>query len=176
LKNKRILHNFLLTNKTMGYINEETLAELVFRQVDDSVTWCRLAQVSRRFYCVANRLLIRKNGIFLGASATWTELPVPQALRTQCPNGYVHGLCLMQNIYTDNSKHECYYRNGTLHGTHLGYYNNSIQLAYSYSYKLGKEHGTQQVWDEDGNIVYRQKMIDGHPVSGWTLRKTCSIQ
>jgi antitoxin component YwqK of YwqJK toxin-antitoxin module len=107
-------------------INETTLAELLFPQIQDPKTWCKLAQVSKRFNEVFKRKLIKKERTdFSGAKEVWTELP----------NGQKHGPA--KGLYSSGHlAHIVYYNQGELHGTNRYWYRNG-QLIYKLEYKHG---------------------------------------
>lgn len=164
----------------MTQINQTILAELIFQHVDDSVTWCRLAQVSKRFNAVSKNKLVAKerqltevfhtaDSYFNESNSTvfWTELPT---------NGKSHGIsrCIDENgkmvseeYYLNGYQHKYYkkwHANGQLHiesNIHQNKLNGQCRLWYpngqihleSY-YVLEKLHGLSRKWGLNGKPEY----------------------
>lgn len=165
----------------MSQIGEEVLAELIFQHVEDSVTWCRLAQVSKRFNKAAERKLIKiKEG--------------PQIVSTSLPNGYKHGKEIIyyshgkisfltyyksdkkhgtcHSMYADDTFHwEHNYQNGEMHGTVRGWYLHG-RMSYCEHYHKGKKHGVFQKWDGDGELVQDLEYQDNVLVKNNILKRT----
>lgn len=137
-------------------VGEEVLAELIFQHVEDSVTWCRLAQVSKRFNKVAERKLIRKQtqqSVVIPESTAfseWTELPA---------NGQKHGF--YRELFVDRkTSYEYTIKNNAPHGTVRSWFGDG-NLQYVISYRNGKNHGNYNEWNRDGIHIYSLVYSDG---------------
>jgi antitoxin component YwqK of YwqJK toxin-antitoxin module len=86
-------------------INKNNLAEILFPHINDSDTWCRMAQVSKQFYICSNKMLNKKEKIMLEYKWTWSKLP----------NKQLHGKYKMWYENGQLCYEECY-KNGKLHG------------------------------------------------------------
>jgi antitoxin component YwqK of YwqJK toxin-antitoxin module len=132
-------------------ISETDLAELIVpHTLTDPVTFHLLAQVSKRFYYVSKKKLIRKKIIDPdGSKGIWTELP----------NGTLHGLCRGwgkdgQQWYKKN------YNQGELHGLSRGWFFDG-QICSESNYDQGKLHGLQRSWSADGRLRYKRDYNQG---------------
>lgn len=123
-------------------MNCPNLAEILFPHVDDSETWCKLAQVNRRFNEVAKRLLVRKKEIHNDCDEMWTELP---------SNGKRHGV--YQKFFKGGMIWaECQFKNDWMHGTYERWYP-SGEKNYESNQINGLTHGLVQEWFPNGVLA-----------------------
>lgn len=131
-------------------INENDLAILIIpHTLDDTRTFCRLSQVSKRFNQVSKKMLIQKKGVTQDGNYVWMELP----------NGQRHGLCRVwylfgQLYYEYNTIHNIY------HGLYRGWFPNG-QLMLEMNYQNGRRHGIERVWDSNGQLVSDKRYSNG---------------
>lgn len=125
-------------------IGEEALAELIFSHVDDSVTWCRLAQVSKRFNKVSKRKLIQKEVFSYGKKEIYTILPA---------NGLCHGVYqVIEKVHTNAYLQvKCTNKNGQQHGLYQAWFNNG-QLFIEKNYVDGQKYGRCRIWYYTGQL------------------------
>jgi antitoxin component YwqK of YwqJK toxin-antitoxin module len=165
-------------------INEAVFAQLIFpHTLQDTKTFCQLAQVSKRFHEVSKKYLIKKENIdsTVGFKTVWTELP----------NGQLHGLCRGWYLVSGQSseargqlRYEENYHQGHVHGLSRGWWSNGQleyernynqeqfhglsrgwwsngQLSYEKNYNQGQLHGLCRGWDEDGQLWYEHNYHQG---------------
>lgn len=157
-------------------INETTLAELIVpHTLDDTRTFCRLAQVSKRFKQVTNRMLIRKER-WIHLKTIWTELPGSGKkhglFRCWYPDGqleyetnYVHNRIqgFSRGWYrAGNPQSIWFYNDNVPHGTCCGWYQDG-KLWYIYNYQNGYRHGFSQERNARGELVEEQWYSNGTP-------------
>lgn len=140
-------------------------AELIFQHVDDSVTWCRLAQVNKQFNKVSKQLLVRRIDVLNDDSkVVWHELP---AIRSQ--PGCVPGL--------SNAKHglwQTFKPNGNDNCDSEGYYLNNMQTGMwwykshkwgellTMNYLNGHRHGLERTYNREGRLVLEKTFLKGY--------------
>lgn len=152
------------------------LATLIYHHIPDSITWCRLQQVSSRFNQVGKKKLVQKEKSNLNYKDVWTELP----------NGLLHGIHRTQSLLNHKIVHEHYMVNGKIHGVYkefceippsasvqwnpqniLSAIKNTLLIyaglrqpdggepdlvAYR-EYSHGKFHGTHKTWYPNGQLL-----------------------
>jgi hypothetical protein len=168
LKNKYITFYFYISIQLsiqIPMISENDLAELLFpHTLKDPVTFHRLAQVSKRFYDVSKKKLIRKEEtayVLIRFKRIWTELP----------NGIKHGLC--RGWYMNYSSEACCqlecartYDQGKLHGLFQGWHPNG-QPWYKTNYIQGKRHGLYQEWYTSGKLQFEYNYVHSQLHGPW---------
>ena len=189
LKSKKVVNIFFFGSKTRRKqdcslnsthqisrpFNKHELT-LIAQQIDDSLTWCRFAQVSRMCKEITDKLLVKKSGNYeCNDTVEWFELP----------NGEYHGTCqqfsettgqlVRERKFKDGKDHGFYrkwhsngqlvleynYKDGKEHGFHRKWHSNG-QLCYECNYKDGKKHGFHRKWSENGQLLYESNYKDGH--------------
>lgn len=152
MKNKPVTFFSFPTNITFE-MNQRDLATLLAPHITDSITWCRMTQVCRRFRETFNSLLIKKTSISIISSAfrtEWVELPA---------SGLKHGLYLVF-FENGNLSYENTYKNDIIHGARKSWFDNG-QLDYIHNYRDGQRHGLQQDWGKNGEIYPTRMYLDG---------------
>lgn len=144
-------------------ISERDLAELIVpNTINDSVTFHRLAQVSKRFNAVARRLLIKRMVIYPDSKykEIWTEQP----------NGQKQGLARKWYLNTEHPSKprgqletEFTYLNDRRHGMCREWFLNG-QLWGEYNYMNGLFHGLIRVWHPNGKLKYEMWYLNGKEV------------
>jgi antitoxin component YwqK of YwqJK toxin-antitoxin module len=170
-------------------INESVFAELLFQQIQDPKTWCRLSQVSKRFNKVIKSKLIKKENIDEDGRITiWTELPNGQRhgllrkwYKVSDQTSGSHGLLEFESHYIQGilqsgkswypnglQHYERNYQQGKLHGLWRKWYFVSVQsseargqLEYEHNYQQGQFHGLYQGWYSDGQLMYESNYQQG---------------
>lgn len=124
------------------------LAELLFPHVTDSVTWCRLAQVSKRFNKVAKEKLIKRigDGPYINGYTEWTEMP---------SNGRKHGIYL-ECFCVDSISYKHTYKDGQQHGTSYSWFDGGVK-HYIRNFKNGNLCGENIEWNRDGTIYFEKR-------------------
>lgn len=149
------------------------LAELLFPHVTDSITWCRLAQVNKRFYQVAKQFLIKKTEMFRlgpygGFKTVWTELPNRKKHGAVIKIDPTNNRRLSETYYSNNEINgphyswtkdgmlclKCSYKNGVLHGHYQSWFYNDAQLSFNLNYLNGQKYGLCESWYGDGTLHY----------------------
>lgn len=147
-------------------INGETWAELIFPHVTDSVTWCRLTKVNKRFNRVSKRKIINKEIATPGGILKmWQELPTgikhgeakkyigsQMVFRCNMFNNHVHGQYKAWHTGTDQSVYKegnAIY--GTKHGLYREWYSTG-QLHCECNFSNGNLHGLYREWYPNGKL------------------------
>lgn len=132
-------------------IGESVLGEVLLRCIDDSDTWCTLSRVSKRFYHIAKRLLVKKTEIISSS--------MEKAVYTELPTGVKHGL-YQTFLRNDRRDTEVYFKNGGYHGEFREWYLTG-QIYYQRNYLNNKLHGAYMIWSDNGQLQYMATYYNG---------------
>ncbi len=130
-------------------INTQDFADLLFQHINDSVTWCRMQQVSKKFNRAGKRKLIQVQSTGDDYEETYTTLP----------NGVRHGIRRGRD-FRGQLLLECCYRDGRKHGQCLRWHKNG-QMWDSRGYLNGYENGTSKEWDPSGHLRHECDYLGG---------------
>lgn len=128
---------FILSQKMAGIlINEENLATLLFKHINDSIVWCRMMQVSHRFNHIGKK--------FATMTMTMRGDKHKNTFTLKLQNGYK----LIKWWYANGQIDvEINFLNNKKHGVCRSWYP-SGKLYYKENWQNGKIHGLSTYWHE----------------------------